>query len=90
MLDGYHRIFSAHALRQVDRGIDVPQPALGVGFAERTASLNMPMVFSPIQKNPTYGKIVTLDHAAVDGQGDPLDASSFPRSGYMGDMLGGF
>lgn len=88
MLPGYHRIFNGFAFQEVNRGLDMPNPALSIGFAEYLAPLPSNMTLSPLQKPPVTRPIMSIDQASVDGQGDPVSMSMFPNTGYMGEMLG--
>lgn len=89
MLDGYHRSFNEHAFRQVDRGVDVPEPSLAIGFAENLAPV--PVRYNVgSQRQPVRDKVRTREQATVDGATVPLTMADFPRTGYMGEQLGGF
>lgn len=88
-MPGYHRIFNGFAFQEVNRGLDIPDPALGIGFAETLAPI-ITNNLAPLQKPPVQRPITSLDQASVDGQGAPVSMSMFPNTGYLGEMLGGF
>lgn len=90
MFPGYHRSFNAHALQFMDRGVDIPDIDLGVGFAENLAPVLHQVDFTPVMQPPQLPKIKTFDQATVDGQGHIVDPASFPATGYLGEVIGGF
>lgn len=90
MLEGYHRIFNGHGLRQLDRTVDVPQPALGIGFAEHHASTPLRIKYQPVIQTPVFNKIVSIEDASHKGTGEQVKLSSFPNTGWLGGYGGDF
>lgn len=90
MLPGYHRIFNQFAIQEVDRGIDIPDAHLGVGFAEVTAPTPLFVRYEAVVKAPQIPKLSTLEQASIDGQGRAVSLKDFPNMGYFGEQLGGF
>lgn len=90
MLDGYHRWFNGFALQEVIRPADVPDPALGVGFAESLRSTPLRISYEPVQQQAVIRKIVTQEDASMKGTGKQISITEFPATGWMGDYLGGY
>lgn len=87
MLPGYHKLTNAHALKQVDRGVDIPDPDLGVGFAE---VLTPQPVYYNVgeQRAPVVDRVKTIEQATYDGYGQAVSLDQFPMTGYIGEALG--
>lgn len=88
MLDGYHRIFYGHALKQVIREVEIPDPSLGIGLAERHEY--QPLIFSyeSAQINPpVLAPIKTSDDVIELGRGEMFVPSDFPVDYYIGEGL---
>lgn len=91
MLDGYHRIFNRFALKQVDRGIDIPDVHLGVGLAENLAPTPLVVSYESGFYTPAQiPTLKTLEQVSIDGQGRAVSLEDFPSTGWIGDQLGGF
>jgi len=90
MLEGYHRIFNRHGMIQLDRTIDVPDAALGIGHAERLASAPLRILYEPVVQTPVFEKIRSVEDAGTKGTGEQVQLSAFPNTGWLGDMIGGY
>lgn len=90
MLDGYHRSFNVHALDYLTREVDIPDLALGVGWAESLRSEQIRLVYEPVARTAVITNIRTNEDAGVKGQGNQVPLSRFPNTGYLGEALGGW
>lgn len=90
MLNGYHRVFNGHGLRQLDRTVDVPDAALGVGFAEFHASTPLRIQYEPVVQTPVFSKVTSIENASSKGMGEQVHFSQFPNTGWFGDQIGVF
>lgn len=90
MLDGYNRIFNMHGLKQLDRTIDIPDAALGIGFAERHASTPLRISYEPVVQTPVFQKIRSMEDAGSGGIGEQVNQNQFPNTGWLGASLGVF
>lgn len=87
--NGYQRIFNNVGLSELNRGINIPDPALGIGFAEFRAPV--PIVhYSPPMRSIKPSEITTIEQTKLKGQGNPITSGTFQMGGYMGEALGGF
>lgn len=87
--NGYQRIFNNVGIQGLDRGINIPDAALGIGFAEFQAPV--PIVhYSPPMKSIQPSTISTIEQTRLKGQGNPITADTFQMGAYMGPALGGF
>lgn len=92
MFSGYHRIFNDHAMIQIDRTVDIPEPKLGVGAAEFLAPTSLSGVqYMHSLKQPAIliPDVKAYDKAAIDGHSTKITLDMFPAFGYMGEQLGG-
>lgn len=91
MFAGYHKQMNQHALIQIDRTVDIPEPALGIGAAEMLAPIRAGVDYFYNLKQPrmVIPDIKAYDKAAVDGNSTKLTLDMFPAFGYMGEQLGG-
>lgn len=90
MLDGYHRKFNEWAMKEVDRGVDIPDPDLGVGFAEHLEPVPLLVRYETVVAPAKIPAIRTIEDASGDGQGRSVSMDQFPNMGYMGEQLGVF
>lgn len=90
MLDGYHRSFNMHGLKQLDRTVDVPDAALGIGFAEHLASTPLRIKYQPVVQSPVFNKITSIEDASAKGTGEQVSLSAFPNTGWLGGYGGDF
>lgn len=88
--NGLHRIYNNHALHVLDKGINVPQPALGIGFAELTAPVPLTVSMTPILKMPDVAPVASVEDTFTKTKGGGLRIESFSQTGYYGESLGGF
>lgn len=88
--NGMHRMFNNHGLKAIDRGVDVPDAALGIGFAEVTAPVPLLVSYAPIIKQPDTTPVVSVDDTFVKTKGNALQLDTFSQSGYYGEAIGGF
>lgn len=87
--NGYQRIFNNAGVITLDRGINIPDAALGIGFAENLASVPISS-YSPPMKTIQPSEILTIEQTKLKGQGSPITAGTFQMGAYMGEALGGF
>lgn len=91
MLDGYNRDFWHHARACAVRQIDIPDPVLGVGFAENLQSQPIPLFYHTwVNRRVKIKPFKTMDQAEEYGQKPKLNPSDFPMEGYLGGQLGGY
>lgn len=90
MLDGYHRNFNIWGFKEVNRGVDMPDADLGVGFAEVLSPTPLLVRFEPKVQPLKQAPLKTLEQASIDGQGRSVSMGDFPNTGYLGEQLGGF
>lgn len=88
MLPGYHKLANQHALAGVLRRVYIPEPALGVGFAEELRPHALPINLK--QDVNTRGKIAairTQEDISTVGRGAMFTPEDFPRTGYIGEGI---
>jgi hypothetical protein len=88
--NGMHRIFNTFGLASLDRGIAIPDAALGVGYAEMRAPVPLTVSHTPALKQADVPEVKSVYDTYVKTQGNGLQLDSFPHSGYYGDAIGGF
>lgn len=94
MLTGYHLLLREHAFRTavLSRTADIPDFRLAIGAAEDLSSQPVRVRLSDAVK-PTRAKVQELqsiDDVKIDGQGKLFSEDDFPKTGYIGGMIGGF
>lgn len=87
--NGYQRIFNNVGSHALDRGINIPDAALGIGFAEFQAPVPIHH-YSPPQKSIKPMPISTIEQTKLKGTGNPIGAGTFQMGAYYGEALGGF
>jgi len=88
MRDGYHRRFRAVAAQQVYKPVDIPEPALGVGFAEVLNPIIPKQNLAPARTiNYTRDAVRTSDDMIDVGTGKQFTAADFPVTGSLGGEL---
>lgn len=86
---GIHRIFNNIGMQLLDRGIDIPDPHLGIGFAEMQA----PIPYQVEEMQPTQKKIQLPEIKSYNDtfiktkEATPADFGSAP---WYGESIGGF
>lgn len=88
MLPGYkENMLNNHALNMlVNHPVDMPDPALGIGFAENLAPLVSPKL-AVKQPKTKVSTVQTLDDIAGQGQGAILYKGDFVTGNYIGEGL---
>jgi hypothetical protein len=86
----YNRTFNGHAISQVIRHADIPDPALGVGFAEHLGSMPIKIMQTATVRKPVFGQLNSIDQTAKKTNGEQMHLASFPSTGYMGETLVGW
>lgn len=88
MLPGYkQKNLNSQAFKSVDRGVDIPDLKLAIGFAEALDPVHI-QLYPGVQRKAISPPPRSIDDVAVDGQGNPVKMSEFPRTFYMGEALG--
>lgn len=87
--NGLQRTYNNHGIKSLARVVNIPQPALGIGFAEVTSSVPLLVAYSPIMQVPEFSKIEDIDDTFVKVGAGGLDVSTFPQTSYYGEALGG-
>lgn len=85
----YRQFLNATALKQVNRPVDLPDPHLGVGFAESMASIGNPQkrgVVLPVRK-ASMQRVTSIDQFLYDGSGKQFAVTDFSFDGYLGGGL---
>lgn len=88
--NGYHRIFNNIGLNALDRGIHIPDAALGIGFAENLAPVPLLASFQPIMKAPEPSAVESIEDTKAKLTGSLIKKDTFSFTPYYGDALGGF
>ena len=88
--NGYHRVFNNFGMGSLSRGINIPDAALGIGFAENLASVPLVLPNFAGQKDPYVSEITTITETKPKLQGNPINKDTFTFSPYYGDVIGGF
>lgn len=91
MLDGYNRIFWAHAANSVLREIDIPDPALGIDGVGVNDAVPLRLRPGPgqkqrIVKTPTHD----VTYMQPKGSGEAVRPEDFPNTGYVGEYALGW
>src|SRR5690348_4788450 len=87
--NGYQRIFNNAGIHSLDRGINIPDAALGIGFADFQAPVPISH-YSPTQPAIQHATITAIEQTKLKGQGNPISTGTFQMGAYMGEALGGF
>lgn len=89
MLEGYHRSFNNHALNALARPVDIPDLALGVGWAEKLQSEKIQLLYEPEMRTAIIADIKTIEDAGVKGQGNQVPLSRFKTTSSIDEVLAG-
>lgn len=88
MLNGqYGKIINRQSLQILNVSVDIPEPALGIGFAENLAFMKMEIVpVSPVSKAviPKLDEY-PIEQASINAEGNVLSIEDFPRLHWLGD-----
>lgn len=88
MIPQYRQMLNAHALKSVVRELDLPDPDLGIGFAEILNPVVGPFKLEPpVNTRVKLGGIKTTDDIITLGTGRQFAQADFPTTGYMGEAL---
>lgn len=87
---GYNRIFNNFGMKSLDRGVNVPDAALAIGYAELTAPVPVMVAMMPITRAPDVPPVESVNDTFVKTQGPGLRVDTFPRNGFYGSAIGGF
>lgn len=88
MFPGYRTLLNAHAFKTVLRNLYIPEPALGIGFAEVLNPVISPVKYEPPQVAKVSLKNIKTNEDIVNlGTGRQFTEVDFPRTGYMGEGL---
>lgn len=83
--NGLQRVYNNHGLASLDKGINIPNEKLGIGWAELTASVPLLVSYAPIIKAPEPSAVdESYDAYTKIGTGG-LNISTFPMSSYYGE-----
>lgn len=86
----YRRRLNIFALDQLLRTVDIPDPALGIGWAEVLQSVPLKIHYGVpaqvVMREPVY----VIDDLGVKGQGAQVSNGAFPATGYMGAAVYGW
>jgi hypothetical protein len=89
MLDGYHRVFNNFAVNTMQKRVDIPDAALGVGFAENLAPTPLTLFYeSGNNQTAIYEKVSTSMDASSKGLDNQYTNKDFPSVGWFGDSYG--
>lgn len=88
--NGLQRIYNNHGLASLARRVDVPDAALGIGFAEVTASIPLTVSYAPILKQPEVSPVVSIQDTFIKTKTPGLQIDTFSQVGYYGEAIGGF
>lgn len=85
-------LFNSHAYPRVNVPVYMPDAALAIGAAEHLAPTGLRVYPLPpnLRKVTVYSIKEDVTKSMTDGQGETVDMSTFPRTGYMGSGLGGW
>lgn len=87
MLEGYHKVFRNFGKKEVIRPVDMPEPALGVGFAETLTPVKTGVRYKANWKAPQVQPILNLDDTNELGSGKQFNVEDFPKTGYLGEGI---
>lgn len=92
MYPGYHLQNNAHALKQLNKAVQIPDARLAVGEGE----LHQPLAMKFIYKNKREFVLVpdlnqaAIENATIDGQRPLVNEQDFPKDNFFGDPIGRF
>jgi len=86
--NGYQRIFNNYGLHSLARGVNIPDPALGIGSAGNMAPVPFVVPLTQIQKAPKPSQVKTIEQTLVKMQGDPINKGTFSLTPYYGEPIG--
>lgn len=94
MFPGYHFLLREHAFRTavLSRTADIPDFRLAIGAAEDLSGQPVRFRLSDAIK-PTrviVEEVKSIDDVKIDGQGKMFSEDDFPKTGYIGGIIGGF
>jgi len=88
MIPQYHGSLNAHALKSVVREVDIPDPMLGIGFAEILNPVLPPVKLeAPANTRVKLESIKTTEDIITLGTGRQFSEADFPLTGYVGEAL---
>ena len=91
MLDGYHRLFTAHILQRIEeKDVAIPCQNLGVNGAEvfhpMVSQYKIDSVYNAGRK-VKLPEVDTNDNLLHMGSGPPASLEDFPETGWEGNAL---
>lgn len=89
MLDGFHKVYNAHAFNRLSKPVEFPDAQLGVGEGESLAPVNNAVKYPHKLKSVTQPELAhqSYELAQIDGFSDPLSVEDFPKEIFYGDSL---
>lgn len=91
MYNGYHKQNNFHALQQLNKAVHIPVARLGIGDGENLQAHGMKVEIVQGKQTVVIPDLNThrFEQAHIDGQGASLSEKDFPKTGYMGEAIGG-
>jgi hypothetical protein len=88
MLNGEYRpILNRQAMQVLNVSVDIPEPSLGIGFAENLAFMKMEIVPASPTKKAIIPKLdeYSIEQASINAEGNLFSPEDFPRLHWLGD-----
>ena len=90
-MNGFKALYNVQAFQALDKQVEVPTAALGVGPGETLSPQVLTVVYPNIQKLPIMPDITSISYerASIDGFANPVKETDFPKENYFGEAIGG-
>lgn len=91
MLPGYHEQNKLHGLNQLRVDVDLPNPSLGIEYAENHSFYTIKFIVEKNQPRVVIPELdeLSIEQATLDQQGNIFNEKDFPKLHWIGSPLGG-
>lgn len=87
MLPGYHRFLRNLAGAQTVREADIPEPQLGIDFAEIQYSMPLVFRYEGIRRPVDWENALVSETYEEIARGPVADPEDFPAEGWLGEGI---